>query len=115
MKCGVREIITKQPLTCWRDRSRTACANARKCTILKLCDASRNRNCTISGHSPVDELHSTENKGDKVVGILLTSPPAGVKPQSFFDSFRGFPVGGESGTEASSLRRACSATATGGR
>jgi hypothetical protein len=63
----------------------------------------------------VDELHFAENKGDKIARILLTSSAGGVKTQSFFDSFQGFPVSGESGTEVSSLRRACSATATEGR
>jgi hypothetical protein len=50
-------------------------------------------NCTISGHRPVDELHSIETKGDKSVRILLTFFSQGVKTNSFFDSFQGFPVG----------------------
>jgi hypothetical protein len=35
--------------------------------------------CTNSGHGPVDDLHSAENKGDKVTLILLTSQIGGVK------------------------------------
>jgi hypothetical protein len=50
----------------------------------------------------VDELHSAENKANKTRQFLLTSKMTGVKTNSFFDSFRGFLVGGESGAEASS-------------
>jgi hypothetical protein len=59
----------------------------------------------------VDGLHSIENKDDKDLNFQLTSFTEGVKPESFFDSFPGFPVSGESGAEANSLCRACSATA----
>ena len=57
----------------------------------------------------MDELHSIENTGDKVAQKFLTSEIEGVKTLSFFDSFKVHLVGGESGTEASSLLRACSA------
>src|ERR1017187_1428294 len=65
--------------------------------------------CTKFWQAPVDELHSIENTGDKVAQKFLTSEIEGVKTPSFFDSFEVHPVGGESGTEASSLLRACSA------
>jgi hypothetical protein len=32
----------------------------------KLCNDLHDGNCTIFGHEPVDELHSIENKGDKI-------------------------------------------------
>jgi hypothetical protein len=43
--------------------------------------------CTIFRHLAVDELHSIENRRDRVATNLLTSPLGGVKPESFFDSF----------------------------
>jgi hypothetical protein len=54
----------------------------------------------------VDELHSTENKRDKVAKKELTYKMGVVKTHSFFDSFSSFPVGSKSGAEASSLLRA---------
>ena len=45
--------------------------------------------CTKIRHASVDELHSIENRQDKVAKIFLTSAVAGVKTHSFFDSFVG--------------------------
>jgi hypothetical protein len=55
--------------------------------------------CTIFRHSPVDELHSFENKRHAGATFLLTPAPGGVKPQSFSD------VSGSS-TPAASFSRA---------
>ena len=54
-------------------------------------------------------MHSIENTGVTNADFRLTSEMVGVKPHSFFESFQGCPVGGESGAEANSLGRACSA------
>jgi hypothetical protein len=43
--------------------------------------------CTKFWQAPVDELHSTENKGDVIATILLTLEMEGVKTHSFFDKF----------------------------
>jgi hypothetical protein len=50
--------------------------------------------------TPVDWLHSIENKQDTDVRFRLTGKMVLVKPISFFDSFLSPPVGGESGTRA---------------
>jgi hypothetical protein len=50
----------------------------------------------------VDGLHFVENKGDKWLQKTIDQNFTGCTTQSFFDSFRGFPVSGESGAEASS-------------
>jgi hypothetical protein len=62
----------------------------------------------------VDELHSIENKSDKSLQKTIDQNFTGCTTQSFFDSFQGFPVGGESGTEVSSPQPRCRAQATGG-
>ena len=57
--------------------------------------------CTEFGQGPVDELHLTENKRDKVLHSKLTLFWSSVKSISFFDRFRTvFSVGGESGAQA---------------
>ena len=43
--------------------------------------------CTKLRQLPVDELHSTENREDRVAIILLTSAGKSVKTHSFFDKF----------------------------
>jgi hypothetical protein len=48
-------------------------AAPRKYCVSKLCNELRRVDCTISGHGPVDELHSAENKGNKIALFLLTS------------------------------------------
>jgi hypothetical protein len=52
----------------------------------------------------VDELHSIENRGDKVARKVLTSSVAGVKTHSFFDSFAVVFSRQRLRAEASSLR-----------
>jgi hypothetical protein len=52
----------------------------------------------------VDELHSIENRGDKVAKKLLTSAAAGVKTHSFLDGFAVVPSRQRLRAEASSLR-----------
>jgi hypothetical protein len=42
-------------------------------------------------HGLVDELHSIENKEDRVSPASLTLFPVAVQQQSFFDSFPSFP------------------------
>jgi hypothetical protein len=51
----------------------------------------KNRNCycTKFRHTPVDALHSLENKRDKIATKQLTYKMAVVKTHSFFDSFQG--------------------------
>jgi hypothetical protein len=48
------------------------------------------RDCTKFWQTPVDELHSIENKADRVVIFSLTSATRGVKTTSFFDKFPRF-------------------------
>lgn len=50
----------------------------------------------------MDELHSIENKGDKVLTIFLTPEQRGVKQTRSLTISEVFPIGGESGTRASS-------------
>ena len=38
----------------------------RKCWAARQLAKSQERDCTIFGHRPVDELHSIENKGNKI-------------------------------------------------
>ena len=52
----------------------------------------------------MDELHSIENRGDKVAKKLLTSAAAGVKTHSFLDGFAVVPSRQRLRAEASSLR-----------
>jgi hypothetical protein len=49
--------------------------------------AGLNSACTNSGHRPVDELHSIENKPDKMHSKTLDLKPGRSKRHSFFDSF----------------------------
>jgi hypothetical protein len=51
----------------------------------------------------VDELHLIENREDRVADKELTKILGRVDSVSFFDSTEVFPVGGESGAQASSL------------
>src|SRR5260370_27009769 len=46
--------------------------------------------CTKSGHPPVDDLHSIENKSDRSAIFLLTPKLERVQKESFFDSFKSF-------------------------
>jgi hypothetical protein len=53
-------------------------------------------------HPPVDALHSLENAPHTVLNFPLTLKIEGVKTQSFFDTFKVFPVGVASGAQAKS-------------
>jgi hypothetical protein len=55
-------------------------------------------------HRPVDELHLIENKGDKISNDLLTLFLVAVQQPRSLTVSEVFPVGGESGAQASSLR-----------
>jgi hypothetical protein len=55
-------------------------------------------------HPPVDELHSMENKADRGAIVCLTLSLAAVKHTRSLTVSKVFPVGGESGAQASSLR-----------
>jgi hypothetical protein len=63
--------------------------------------------CTKSWQGPVDELHSIENKWDRVAKIWLTLKIGGVKTHSFLDSFQG------SGSEQASFLQRVSEEETG--
>jgi len=56
----------------------------------------------VSVHPPVDALHSLENAPHTIPNFLLTLKIEGVKTQSFFDTFKVFPVGVASGAQAKS-------------
>jgi hypothetical protein len=43
--------------------------------------------CTKTGHKPVDGVHVTDVKGDKISQFSLTLKIEGVKRHSFFDTF----------------------------
>ena len=59
------------------------------------------RDCTEFGQGPVDELHSIENRADRILLRELTLFLPSVDSVSFFDRFRTvFLVGGESGAQA---------------
>jgi hypothetical protein len=53
-------------------------------------------------HPPVDALHSLENAPHTVLNFPLTLKIEGVKTQSFFDTFKVFPIGVASGAQAKS-------------
>jgi hypothetical protein len=53
-------------------------------------------------HPPVDALHSLENAPHTVLHFPLTLKIEGVKTQSFFDTFKVFPIGVASGAQAKS-------------
>ena len=53
-------------------------------------------------HPPVDALHSFENAPHTIPNFLLTLKIEGVKTQSFFGTFKVFPVGVASGAQAKS-------------
>ncbi len=55
-------------------------------------------NCTKFWQSPVDGLHSIENKRDRVAIFVLTSARRGVKTHSFFDKFPRFETAGKQAT-----------------
>jgi hypothetical protein len=73
-----------------------------------------NRDCTVFGHPPVGELHFIENNGNKPAQFMLTWKTAGVKQTRSLAVPRFSRLAGESGAEANSLFRDCSATATEG-
>ena len=52
----------------------------------------------------MDELHSIENKADKICIVLLTLFLVAVQQARSLTGSKVFPVGGESGAQASSLR-----------
>jgi hypothetical protein len=52
-------------------------------------------NCTKFWQPPVDGLHSTENKRDRIAIFILTSATGGVKTHSFFDKFPRFETAGK--------------------
>ena len=57
--------------------------------------------CTEFGQGPMDELHSIENRADRILLRELTLFLPSVDSVSFFDRFRTvFLVGGESGAQA---------------
>jgi hypothetical protein len=62
------------------------------------------QDCTKIRHASVDELHSIENRGDKIAKKMLTSAAAGVKTHSFLGSFAVVPSRRRLKAEASSLR-----------
>jgi hypothetical protein len=66
----------------------------------------RNCRCTKFRHPPVDELHSLENKRDKIAKKWLTYKIGVVKHTRSLTVSKVLPVGGKSGAEASSLFRA---------
>ncbi len=55
-------------------------------------------------HGLVDELHSIENTADRVPPVCLTLFPVAVQQHRSLTVSQVFPVGGESGAQASSLR-----------
>lgn len=55
-------------------------------------------------HRPVDELHSIENKALKISNVFLTLFLVAVQQTRSLTVSKVFPVGGESGAQASSLR-----------
>jgi hypothetical protein len=62
------------------------------------------RSAPLLRHLPVDELHLIENKGDKISNDLLTLFLVAVQQPRSLTVSEVFPVGGESGAQASSLR-----------
>jgi hypothetical protein len=53
----------------------------------RVCATWLENDCTNSGHSLVDELHSIDFKRDKTASFYLTLKFKGVKTHSFFDNF----------------------------
>jgi hypothetical protein len=54
----------------------------------------------IPVHTPVDAPHSVQNTPHTIAKFLLTLKIEGVKTQSFFGTFKVFPVGAASGAQA---------------
>jgi hypothetical protein len=54
----------------------------------------------IPVHPPVDALHLIQNTPHTIAKFLLTLKMEGVQTQSFFGTFKVFPVGAASGAQA---------------
>jgi hypothetical protein len=77
-----------------RSRNRAStCKIARNFTI-------RIPTAPIPVHPPVDVPHSIQNTPHTVAKFLLTLKIEGVQTQSFFGTFKVFPVGAASGAQA---------------
>ena len=70
----------------------------------RFCENSLSTAAQNLRHTPVDELHLIENKGDKIANDFLTFFLVAVQQPRSLTVSKVFPVGGESGAQTSSLR-----------